>query len=218
MTRRTIVALFGIAAIAVFVLAAALYTKSAPDLAQDVDANGESLLFRRYSPVLGPVDAKVTLTEFFDPMCETCRDFFPVVEEIVADHQGKVRVVLRYATFHPGSENAVRLLEAARRQNKFEAVLVALLERQGEWASHEGINTALMWELAGGAGLDIAKAKQDAALPEIDLLIQQDMADAKAAGVTKTPTFFVNGKPLQSFGKQELYDMVVEEAARAGAN
>ena len=218
MTRRTIVALFGIAAIAVFVLAAALYTKSAPDLAQDVDANGESVLFRRYSPVLGPVDAKVTLTEFFDPMCETCRDFFPVVEEIVADHQGKVRVVLRYATFHPGSENAVRLLEAARRQNKFEAVLVALLERQSEWASHEGINTARMWELAGGAGLDIAKAKQDAALPEIDLLIQQDMADAKAAGVTKTPTFFVNGKPLQSFGKQELYDMVVREAARPGAN
>ncbi|MCC6926480.1 thioredoxin domain-containing protein [Novosphingobium sp.] len=218
MTRRTIVALFGIAAIAVFVLAAALYTKPAPDLAQDVDVNGESVLFRRYSPVLGPVDAKVTLTEFFDPMCETCRDFFPVVEEIVADHQGKVRVVLRYATFHPGSENAVRLLEAARRQNKFEAVLVALLERQSEWASHEGINTALMWELAGGAGLDIAKAKQDAALPEIDLLIQQDMADAKAAGVTKTPTFFVNGKPLQSFGKQELYDMVVEEAAPPGAN
>lgn len=218
MTRRTIVALFGIAAIAVFVLAAALYTKPAPDLAQDVDANGESVLFRRYSPVLGPVEAKVTLTEFFDPMCETCRDFFPVVEEIVADHQGKVRVVLRYATFHPGSENAVRLLEAARRQNKFEAVLVALLERQSEWASHEGINTARMWELAGGVGLDIAKAKQDAALPEIDLLIQQDMADAKAAGVTKTPTFFVNGKPLQSFGKQELYDMVVEEAARPAAN
>lgn len=218
MTRRAIVVLSSIVAVAVFVLGAVLYTKPAPNFAQAIDANGESVLFRMNSPVLGPASAKVTLTEFFDPMCETCRDFFPVVEEIVSDHQSKVRVVLRYATFHPGSEDAVRILEAARRQDKFEAVLFVLLERQGEWASHGQPNLARAWELAGEAGLDIAKAKHDAASPEIGQIIQRDMADAKAAGVTKTPTFFVNGKPLPSFGKQELYDLVLEEVARVGSN
>ena len=73
-------------------------------------------------------------------------------------------------------------------------------------------NLPRAWEIAAEVGLDLAKAKQDAVLPEVDRIIQQDMADAKAAEVTKTPTFFVNGKPLLSFGKQQLYDMVIEEA------
>jgi protein-disulfide isomerase len=209
MTRRTVVLIGGFVAVAIFILGAISYTKPAPDFAQNISPNGESVLFRPHSPVLGPATASVTVTEFFDPLCETCREFFPLVEEIIADHQGKVRVVLRYATFHPGSEEAVRILEAARRQNKFEVVLVVLLERQSEWATHGEPNLARAWELAGEVGLDLAQAKKDAFLPEVDRIIQQDMADAKSAEVTKTPAFFVNGKPLLSFGKQQLYDMVL---------
>jgi protein-disulfide isomerase len=206
MTRRTVVMLSSFAAVAIFILSATFYSKPAPDFAQNVDANGENVLFRSHSPILGPVSAKVTITEFFDPLCETCREFFPLVKEIIADHQGNVRVVLRYATFHAGAE------EAARRQGKFENVYSALMEKQDEWAAHGAPNLPRAWEIAAEVGLDLAKAKQDAVLPEVDRIIQQDMADAKTAEVTKTPTFFVNGKPLLSFGKQQLYDMVIEEA------
>lgn len=212
MTRRTVVLLSSLAAVAIFILSATFYSKPAPDFAQNVDSNGENVLFRSHSPILGPVSAKVTITEFFDPLCETCREFFPLVKEIIADHQGNVRVVLRYATFHAGAEEAVRILEAARRQDKFENVYSALMEKQGEWAAHGAPNLPRAWEIAAEVGLDLAKAKQDAVLPEVDRIIQQDMADAKMAEVTKTPTFFVNGKPLLSFGKQQLYDMVIEEA------
>ncbi|MEQ1496906.1 MAG: thioredoxin domain-containing protein [Novosphingobium sp.] len=211
MTRRTIVLIVSFAAISIFILGAVFYTKPVQDFSNSVSPNGESVLFRLHSPVLGAATAKVTVTEFFDPLCETCREFFPLVEEIIADHQGKVRVVLRYATLHPGSEEAVRILEAARRQNKFEVVLLVLLDKQGEWAAHGEPNLARAWELAAEAGLDLTKAKQDAFLPEVDRIIQQDKADAKSADVTKTPTFFVNGKPLLSFGKQQLYDMVQME-------
>lgn len=213
MTRRNVVLVAGFLAVAVFILGAVFYTKPAPDLGGSVDMQGENALYRSHSPILGPVSAKVTVTEFFDPLCETCREFYPVVEEIISDHQGNVRVVLRYATFHEGSVEAVRILEAARKQNKFEVVLSALLGKQAEWATHGTPNLARAWEIAGEAGLDLIKAKKDAYLPEVDLVIEQDMADAKAVGATKTPTFFVNGKPLQTFGMQQLYDMVVEAVA-----
>lgn len=39
----------------------------------------DALLLRPSAPVLGPEDAPVTLVEFFDPSCESCRAFHPVL-------------------------------------------------------------------------------------------------------------------------------------------
>jgi protein-disulfide isomerase len=47
--------------------------------------------------------------------------------------------------------------------------------------------------------------------PEIVKLIQQDLADAKTLNVRKTPGFFVNGKPLPSFGYKQLQKLVESE-------
>jgi protein-disulfide isomerase len=90
----------------------------------------QALLVRDYSPSFGPADAPVTLVEFFDPSCEACRAYHPVVQEIRRQFPTQVRVVLRYTVFHEGSDEAVRILEAARMQDKFEPVLDALLEQQ----------------------------------------------------------------------------------------
>ena len=47
--------------------------------------------------------------------------------------------------------------------------------------------------------------------PAIAKIIEQDLADAKALNVRKTPGFFVNGKPLQTFGAQQLQDLILSE-------
>jgi len=47
--------------------------------------------------------------------------------------------------------------------------------------------------------------------PSIIQILEQDTADVKSLGIQKTPTFFVNGKPLESFGSQQLYDLVQSE-------
>ena len=95
-----------------------------------------ALLIRPHSPSFGPEDAPVTLVEFFDPSCEACRAYHPVVQEIRRQFPDQVRVVLRYTVFHEGSDEAVRILETARMQDKFEPVLDALLEQQPGWAVH----------------------------------------------------------------------------------
>lgn len=180
-------------------------------------AGGEFV--RPHSPVLGPADAPVTVVEFFDPACEACRTFYPVVKQILAMFPGEVRLALRYTPFHEGSDEAVRILEAARAQDRFEPVLEALLARQPEWAVHDAPDLALAWDIATGAGLDLERARADAAAPGVDLVLKQDLADSQALQVQATPTFFVNGKPLPSFGARQLLGLVEEEVKnhRGGA-
>ena len=126
-----------------------------------------------------------------------------------------MRVVLRYAAFHNGSEEAVRILETARLQGLFTPVLEALLAAQPRWASHGTPNINLAWEAAATAGLDIPRARKEALLPGITSVLLQDAEDIKTVGVRQTPTFFVNGKPLRSFGPVQLDELVRQEIGLA---
>lgn len=186
-----------------------------PD-AQPVSPELADTLVRPYSPILGPQDAPVTIVEFFDPACEACRAFFPVIKEIMAQHGDAVRVVLRYTPFHGEiSEEAIRMLEAARMQGVFEPVLEAVLREQPNWASHGASEPNLIMEVAAAAGLDVNAARSQMLAPDVVAILGQDRADIEAIGIRQTPTFFVNGKPLNPFGEQELRRLVAAEVAAA---
>ena len=124
----------------------------------------------------------------------------------------------RYTPFHEGSDVVVRLLETARMQGVYEPVLEAILESQPKWAKHGAPQLELAFQAAAAAGLDIEKSQKFMALPDITSILQQDVADVKAVGVRGTPTFFVNGKPLPQFGREELREFVDAEVAAARAN
>ena len=62
----------------------------------------------------------------------------------------------------------------------------------------------LAWEIAGAAGLDLAKAKSDKLFPGITGTLNQDAADVEAVGIRQTPTFFLNGKRLENFSAESL--------------
>ena len=168
-----------------------------------------ALLIRPHSPSFGPEDAKVTLVEFFDPSCEACRAFFPLVKQILAENPKDVRLVLRYVLFHEGSETAARILETARKQGVYEPVLEAIIAAQPQWHSDPQVLKA--WEAAEAAGLDVEKARAEMMATDITETLKTDAQDAQAAAVRQTPTFFVNGKPLLSFGAQPLIDLVKAE-------
>ena len=215
MTRRSIVFLtLGLAVVGF--AAAGLYYKGAEEDRQTrIAATESNHLVRPHAPVIGPADAPVTIVEFFDPACESCRAFYPYVKQILAEHPKDVRLVLRYAPFHKGSDEAVKILEAARLQGKFEPVLEALLEAQPAWAMHGAPNLAIAWAAAQSAGLDVDRARQDAAKPEMDEMLAQEVADIKAVKLNRTPTFFVNAKPLLDFGPEGLNALVKAEVDAA---
>lgn len=218
MKRRNLVISTAFAAIAVFAGGATLYGSKTQEAPPAPPASNDTLV-RMHSPVIGPASAPVTIVEFFDPSCEACRAFYPIVKQMMAQTGDDVRLVLRYTPLHEGSDEAVRILEAARKQNRFETVLEGLLARQPEWAVHGAPDIEKAWQIAEIAGLDMASARQDAASAAVDNVLAQDVADVKANNVRQTPTFFVNGKPLPEFSPQGLYNLVASElkAAKAGS-
>jgi len=220
MTNRRMLVL-GAAAIALIGFSGATYFVSNRRQPSSGGAlNETSQLIRPHSPTFGPADAPVTIVEFFDPACEACRAFHPIVKQIMDAFPGKVRVVLRYAAFHGPSAEAISILEAARLQNLFEPVLEMLFEAQSQWAPH-GRAGASPWNFVKTTGLDVTRARRDAKLPGIVAILKKDAADITVVGVRRTPTFFVNGKLLTDFGAQQLFDLVkseVETADRSSAN
>lgn len=189
---------------------------SRQEVKQALQTNSEALV-RAHSPVFGNPAAKVTLVEFFDPACETCRAFYPVVKGIVNASFGEVRLVVRYAPLHQGSDTAIKILEAARLQGKYWEALEKTLASQPQWAAHHNPQPELIWDLIAGLGLDLAKARSDANSPAIDQLLRQDVTDMRALKVDKTPGFFVNGTPLREFGEAQLKALVEQEIKKAKA-
>lgn len=213
-TKKVAVGGIVILVVAAFVLGVSLYRKQTQS-AQDQTVRAEqSRLVRMHSPVLGPQDAPVTIVEFFDPACETCRAFYPIVKNLMAQYPDDVRLVIRYAPFHQGSDQVVKLLQAAKRQGLYQPVLEAVLQAQPTWADHGRPNPELTFEIAKAAGLDIERAREDMGRPEMQALLAQDVEDLTALQVSRTPTFFVNGRSLPSFGPDQLAGLVTEEVAK----
>ena len=169
------------------------------------------LFVRDHSSTLGSDDAKVYIVEFMDPACETCAAFAPYIKKIMAANPGKIKLVIRYAPFHDGADNFVKILEAAKMQGKYWETLGVMFKTQNIWASHHNYQPERLWDVLPKAGVDIEQIKKDMHDPAIAKIIDQDMADVKALNVQKTPGYFVNGKPLQNFGYKQLYHLIQSE-------
>ncbi|BAL24748.1 thioredoxin domain-containing protein [Azoarcus sp. KH32C] len=210
--------LFGIVAAMMVVafIAAAMFHgsgKGGGKASQPV-ANAAALV-REQAPSLGASDARVHIVEFFDPACETCREFYPFVKKLMAAAPARVRLTMRYAPFHDGSDQLVRMLEAARLQGKFWETLEAMYGSQANWTDGHRARPEVAWNYIGGVGLDIEKLKADMSSAPVEAAIRQDMHDAQMLNVTMTPEFFVNGRPMPSFGYDQLKGLVAEELKAA---
>ena len=211
MKKMSLLMLAGVILLGGFAGATYLYDQRQAEERSALAKRHAKTLIRDYSPRTGSPDAKVTIVEFFDPACETCKAFHPLVKKLLAQYPGKVNLVLRYAAFHRGSDYVVKILEAARLQGKYWETLEAALASQSVWASHGNPQPERLWMRLGRTGLDFTKAKQDMDSAEIARRLAQDTADVKAMRVNKTPTFFVNGKPLPRFGYAQLQQLVKSE-------
>lgn len=208
MNRKTVFIFSTIALLVVFFAGAVFYNEQQEKAANQLAEANRAILVRAHAPSLGSADAPVVIVEFIDPACETCRTFYPLVKGLMAANPGKIRLVLRYAPFHEGSDKVVAILEAARRQSKFWETLEVLLERQSAWTQNHKVIVDRVWPLLDGVGLNMERMAFDITSPSIAKIIEQDLADAATLKVNQTPEFFVNGKPLPSFGFDQLKTLV----------
>jgi len=213
MKALTLFATAIIAMIAAFLFATKSYKEKQAEAVQQIVQSSDSPLRRSGVPMIGTVMARVEIVEFFDPACEGCRAFHPYVKSVLDRHGPQVRLVLRYAAFHDGSDQVVMLLEAARMQGMdiYVRVLDKVLETQPRWADHAAPRPDKVWQLVGDTGLDIGRARRDAEDPSIRARLRQDAADIAKLGIRKTPTFFINGKPLREMSTEGLASQVAAE-------
>lgn len=172
-------------------------------------------LERVNAPVKGSKGAKVTIVEFFDPACGTCSQFYPLVNNLVKKYQGKVKVVMRYAPLHQGSEDVVKMLEAAHLQGQFWPVIELLFTNQHQWVEHHVSNPQRALVGIKTLALDHKQLDSDWKSKKVAKIIDKDIWDTQTLQVRATPQFFVNGKPLVVFGYQELINLVEEAIAEA---
>ena len=214
MKRNIIVIASAVVLVGAFIIAMlVLESRETGNVESTAEMNASSLV-RDHSPVAGNGDARVTIVEFFDPACGTCRVFHPIVKGILRDNPGKVNLVVRYLPLHQGSDDVVKILEAARIQGKFWEALEAAYATQGKWAINHQAHPQLFWRSISSVGLDPEQVSSDMQSSVVSQNVQQDIEDAKRLGVNKTPGFFVNGKPLIEFGQMQLLQLVNEAIER----
>ncbi|MBE0473685.1 thioredoxin domain-containing protein [Rhodoferax sp.] len=191
------------------------YKQQQTEAAAQLAAQNMQALVRDGAPSFGNPDAPVHIVEFFDPACGTCREFYPLVKALMAANPDKIRLSLRYAPFHPGSEAVVKVLEAAHRQGQFEPTLRALFAAQNSWVINHTSYVDRIGPVLEPLGLDMARLQNDANAPDVATIVARDLLDAKTLNVTMTPEYFVNGKPLPSFGFEQLKTLVNEALANS---
>ncbi|CAG4884722.1 Disulfide bond formation protein DsbA [Georgfuchsia toluolica] len=213
MKQKTLFIVAAAVLLLAFIIAALVFTAQKNEQAAAHAVVNSSALMRMHSPTHGKADAPVVIVEFFDPACGTCADFYPRVKEMMAANPDRIRLVLRYAPFHPGSDKVVAMLEAARKQGQLWPVLEELFATQADWVVNHVAQPEQAWKHMERLGLNMAQLQTDMMAPEIGQIIAQDLEDARSLNVTMTPEYFVNGKPLPEFGWEQLKALVDGELA-----
>lgn len=154
-------------------------------------------------PSFGPVDAPVTVIEFFDYHCGYCKRAFDGMKEIAQQHDGKVRTIfVEFPILREESGLAARAALAAAKQDKYMEAHEAFMTNRG-LLDQERIN-----ELAANVGIDVDQMLEDMKSPELNGMLAQYSAMARSVGISGTPAFIVNGTLVSGADMERVNSLV----------
>jgi len=179
------------------------FTAIAVDFVITIDTAG--------SPVKGDAAAPVSIVVFTDFQCPYCIKLNPLLEQVYEKNKGKVKVIFKNMPlqFHQMAEPAAIAALAAGEQGKF-------------WEFHDKLFAApqlspdVVTKIAQDLGLDMTRFESDRNSPMLRQKLGKDMSDAQKAGVTGTPTVYINGRKLKQRSPEGFQSMINEELAKAG--
>jgi protein-disulfide isomerase len=160
------------------------------------------------APVRGATDAPVTLVEFSDLHCPFCKQVQATLTQLLERYPGKVKLAYRdfpIDSLHPQARRAAEAARCARDQGKF-------------WEYHDLVfagppsaTPEALERYAGQAGLDVAAFGGCLAGGTHRAAVQRDIDEGTRIGVTGTPAFFINGRPLSGAQPLEAFVRVIDE-------
>ena len=165
------------------------------------------------APVRGSTKASVTVVEFSDFQCPFCVRARPTVARVRESYGDKVRWVFRHfpLSFHPYAEKAGEAAACAGDQGKFWEMHDAL------WLHNTKLEVADLKGYAGAIGLNAAAFGQCLDSGRHAGLVSRDTEAGASYGVSGTPAFFVNGRPLIGAQPFEAFQQVIDDELQRAA-
>lgn len=167
---------------------------------------------------MGDVDAPVVMLNYSEFQCPFCGKFAKdtkptLVEEFVED--GTLRIEWRdFPYMGEESTGAATAARAAGEQGKFWEYHDALFADQAPPNSGKLTEDYLVG-VAEDLGLDTEKFRKDMNSGPIAEAVARDFSEGQQIGVTGTPAFIVNGRPIMGAQPTEVFVEAIEEAAEA---
>jgi protein-disulfide isomerase len=144
-------------------------------------------------PSLGPANAPVTIVEYGDFGCPSCRAWHNagILDQIRARYGDQVRFVWRdFPVITPQSPKAAEAAQCAYDQGKFWQYHDLLFARAPALA------LADLKTYAADIGLDAAQFNQCLNSGKHRATVRRDWQDAEAHGFLGTPSFLINNQPF----------------------
>lgn len=166
--------------------------------------------------VRGALAGNMTLVEFGDFQCPACGAYEPLVRKVTEANKDVLKVVFRHfplTQIHQNALIAAKASEAASLQGKFWEMHDIIYGKQGEWSG--GLNARdFFLTYATTIGLDTKKFTEDLNNEDIEKKILAQFKEGVALGVLGTPTFFLNGKKIESPQSLDDFNKVIREAGK----
>lgn len=159
------------------------------------------------------VSSPVILEEYGDYQCPPCGALFPELKKLEAEYGQQLQIVFRHfplTKIHRNALAAAYAAEAARLQNKFQEMHDRLYRNQNAWKDLDDA-TAVFVSYAREMGLNINRFQSDMNGSIVAQAVENDMRRGQSAGVTGTPTVFIDGHMLR-------FEATTPEGLRQGIN
>jgi protein-disulfide isomerase len=138
-------------------------------------------------PSRGPATAPVTIVVFTDVKCKYCGGALGVLDQLLDDYDGKIRIVAKQFPLQPKNEVLSEALYAAEAQGKFWELNDLMHAHQDE------LTKDLAFTLAQQAGLDVGKLRAALDQGTYRAKVAADKAAAAELQISGTPTFVIDG-------------------------
>lgn len=157
-------------------------------------------------PSRGDSSARVTIVEFSDYQCPFCSRAEETVKKVMDAYKGKIRLVYRDfpLPFHSQAQKASEAALCAQDQGKYWEMHEKLFSSQSALAVPQ------LKEHAKGLGLDSSKFEKCLDSGDKASVVEASKKAGEAVGVTGTPAFFINGRPLSGAQPFEKFKEVID--------
>jgi protein-disulfide isomerase len=159
-------------------------------------------------PVRGPAEASVTLVEFSDFQCPFCKKSQTTLKQLQERYPGKLKLVYRdfpLDQIHPQARGASEAARCAGDQGKFWEYHDVLFTQSPQ------LNAEALRRYAEQISLDIAAFDRCVSSGLHREAVQRDIEEGARLGITGTPAFFINGRPVLGAQQIEAFTRVIDE-------